>query len=165
MFILMNHTRSLSKVTSSFGKKRAQSGFTLVELLIALAVAAILALIVVPSYQQIIMKSRRADAVVALTDLANRFEQYYSDNNTYATATIGAGATTDVLSNTSSPQGYYTLSILSSGTTATSYKIQATRKSTGSQANDTLCGNYTLTDQQVRTISGTGTLVECWPKN
>jgi type IV pilus assembly protein PilE len=161
----MNHTRTPTNVASKAGKKRAQSAFTLVELLIVVTMAAILALIALPSYQQYIMKSRRTDAVIGLTDLANRLEQYYSDRNIYATATLATGATTDVLSNTDSPQGYYTLSILSSGTSATTYTIKATRKNTGPQANDTRCGDYTLTNQQVRTISGTGTLAECWPKN
>jgi type IV pilus assembly protein PilE len=139
-------------------------GFSLPELIIILMVIAILAVIALPSYQEQLRKSRRVDAVVALIDLANRLERNYSELNAYPqnAAEVAAFLPTTAAN---SPQGYYQLSFQGIGTasTATTFKIQATRISTGLQANDNTCGDYTLTDQGVRAITGTGTLAQCWP--
>lgn len=140
---------------------RCIGGFTLIELLMAVAIAAILATIAVPSYQETVRKSRRADAKVALEDLANRLERYYADNNTYVGPTIATGTSTDILSSANSPEGYYTLSI--EAQSASGFTIKATRKSTGPQANDTRCGDFTLDQAGTRGISGgTGTAADCW---
>jgi type IV pilus assembly protein PilE len=128
-------------------------GFTLTEMVIAVAIAAILASIAIPSYQGMLIKSRRADAKVALEDLANRLERYYADFNTY----VGAP-----LSNTSSPKGYYALSF-TTASSATNFTIQATRVATGPQANDTICGDFTLDqDENKGIVNGSGTVAECW---
>jgi type IV pilus assembly protein PilE len=141
-------------------------GFTLTEVLVAISIAAILATITVPAYLGQMQKSRRADAIVALTDLSNRLERYYADNNAYNTATIASGALTDVLASAASPQGFYTLSITGIGTdtTATTFTIQATRNLSGPQAGDTRCGDLTLTSAGVRGVSGTGTIDDCWSR-
>lgn len=145
---------------------RTNSGFTLLELMIALGVAALLALIAVPSYQEQLRKSRRADAIVALTVLANRLEMRRSELNAYPANATEVGTFLPTTA-TSSPQGYYTLSFEGIGTdsTATKFKIRATRSSTGPQAGDGQCGDYRLTEQGVRSITGTGTLAECWRTN
>lgn len=146
---------------------QGQAGYTIFELMITVAIAMIIATIALPSFREQVAKSRRADAIIALTDLANRLEQYYGETNTFATATLATNnSATDVLMSTSSPQGYYTLSILGSpDTTATTYTIKATRKSPGPQASDTRCGDYTLTNQGARAVSGSGTVAQCWPRN
>src|SRR6188472_4362389 len=91
-----------------FGSRRASAtrGFTLIEVMVVCAVVAILAAIAFPSYQLAVQKGRRADGTSALMDLANRMQRYYSENNTFATATIA-----NVGANSTSPQGYYTLTI------------------------------------------------------
>jgi type IV pilus assembly protein PilE len=61
-------------------------GFTLLELMIAVVVAAVLATIAVPSYQSSVKKSRRADAKSALLGLANAMERHFTVNNTYLDA-------------------------------------------------------------------------------
>jgi type IV pilus assembly protein PilE len=138
---------------------RRQAGFSMLELCAALAVLALLAAIAYPAYTSSLTKGRRADATTALLDLANRMEQYYVANNTFASATIAAGVTaTDVLTSTASTQGYYTLSI--SAQAANTYTITATR--TGSQAGDSLCGNYSLTSAGVKTVSGSLPSSRCW---
>ena len=67
---------------------KRQRGFTLIELMITVAVIAILAAIAYPSYQDSIRKSRRTDAKNALTQAMANMERYYTENNTYATAAI-----------------------------------------------------------------------------
>ena len=139
-------------------KFECSEGFTLLELLVAVMLAAILTAIAIPTYNQQVMHGHRADAKTSLGDLANRMERYYRDNNTYATATIGAMASTDVLSSSASGQGYYTLSI--SSATASTYSVTAAPA--GVQVKDTACGSYTLTSAGVESISGTSTVSQCW---
>ena len=58
-------------------------GFTLVELMIAVAIVGILASIAYPSYQDSVRKSRRADAKGALLGFANAMERHFTENNSY----------------------------------------------------------------------------------
>ena len=130
------------------------AGFTLLELMIVIAVIAILAAIVLPSYQNAVYKGRRADGTTALLDLANRMQRYYGDNNTFATATIA-----NVGASTTSPQGHYTLSIAAQA--VNTYTIQAAP--VGAQAGDAKCGTLTLTSASIRGRSGTEPDVsQCW---
>lgn len=61
------------------------AGFSLIELMIVVAIAAILAVIAYPSYQNKVYQSRRADAHAMLLDAAMRQERFNTDNNTYTT--------------------------------------------------------------------------------
>ena len=139
-------------------------GFSLMELLIVLVIMGVLSLFAYPNYNDYIMRAHRSDGQVALFDLANRMEQYYFERNTYHTATIGGGSTFDVLSNNTSPDGWYKLSINAS---ASAYTLQATP--TGSQASrDSRCQSLTLTNLGKKAIAigpagtPTGPAAECW---
>ncbi len=66
--------------------KPRMSGFTLVELLIVMVIASILMMVAVPSYRQSVIKSRRADARVALNDVAQRLERCYTQFGAYDAA-------------------------------------------------------------------------------
>jgi type IV pilus assembly protein PilE len=147
--------------TKMANPRQGCAGFSLIEIVVAVAIVAIIAAIAIPSYKDKVYKGRRADAKTALADLANRMESYYARNNTYATATIATGASaTDVLSSATSAGGSYTLSIVPAGTTATTYRIQAVPA--GLQAGDALCGTLSITSGNVKAVTGTGTLSECW---
>jgi type IV pilus assembly protein PilE len=134
-------------------------GFTLMELLTVVVIVGILAAIAFPSYNSYIYRSRRTDGKVALMNLANYMESYYSENNTYATATLTIGASVGTLgvSNTS-PEGYYTLTIPTQ--TATAYTLTATP--TGAQAGDTTCTTLTLTNTNVKGATPAGNEATCW---
>jgi type IV pilus assembly protein PilE len=67
-------------------------GFTLLELMIACAIVAILAAIAYPSYVNSVQKSRRSEATAALLGVASQMERYNTEKGTYATATLGTGA-------------------------------------------------------------------------
>ena len=133
---------------------RRQMGFTLIEVMIVVAIVAIIAAFAYPSYQDSVRKSRRADAKQALTDLAARMEQYYISNKSYTTTVANVG-----LSTATSPEGYYTLSVAAGPTTAiaTSYTLTAAATSKGNQNADTACATMTLNSVGTRTPS-TG----CW---
>ena len=66
-----------------------QQGFTLIELMVTVAIVGILAAIAYPSYQSSVIKSRRADAEGVLLGLANAMERHFTESNTY----LGAGTT------------------------------------------------------------------------
>jgi type IV pilus assembly protein PilE len=142
-----------------------KSGFTLLELLIVLLVAGILVSIAYPSYRSYIVKARRSDGQSAILNLASRMERYYSEQNTYQTATIGTGNATDVLSSSTSPEGWYTLSIPAKS--ASSYTLQATPVSTQGTG-DTTCQSLTLNNLGAKGIttgpagSPSGTVAKCW---
>lgn len=63
---------------------KSSGGFSLIELAIALVIISILAVFVYPSYLEQVKKGRRADAKIALVELAQLQEDYYADNNKYA---------------------------------------------------------------------------------
>lgn len=69
---------------------KRQRGFTLMEVMITVAIIGILAAIAFPSYQDSMRKSRRTDGKNALTQAVANMERFYAQNNTYATATLCA---------------------------------------------------------------------------
>jgi type IV pilus assembly protein PilE len=66
---------------------RKQHGFTLIELVITIAVVGILAAIALPSYQQYVIRSKRSAAQAQMMDIANRQQQYLLANRVYADKT------------------------------------------------------------------------------
>ena len=139
---------------------KEQQGFTLIELMIGVAIIGILAGIAYPSYQDSVMKSRRRDAQGALTGLANAMERHFTETNTYVGAADGSGVPT--IYATQSPvdggTAYYNLTI--DPVTASSFTLNATP--TGPQSNDK-CDTLTLTNTGARGFTGTGvTSTDCW---
>ncbi len=65
-------------------------GFTLIELMIVIAVIGILAAIAIPNYNEYVMRGRLTEAYSALTQMATKMEQHYQDNRSYATACAAA---------------------------------------------------------------------------
>jgi len=125
-------------------------GFTLVEMMVTIAVISILAAIAYPAYTHFTYKARRTEATGSLLDFATRMERYYTENNSYAGATVD-----NIMGGADTEHGYYTLSVtLSNGNQ--SYTLSASRA--GAQASDT-CGTFTLNSLGAKSVSGTGT---CW---
>lgn len=114
-------------------------GFTLIELMVTVAIIAVLAMIALPAYQSYILKSRRIDAKNALVALQLAQEKYRGNNATYAQAIADLGI------ETTSPQGYYTIAIKASSAPDTTYEASATAKTTGPQATDNGCLSLSVT--------------------
>ena len=130
--------------------------FTLTELLIVVAIVGVLTAIAIPSYNNYIMRANRSEATTALLDLANKMEQYFVRNNTYATATLA-----DVGATAATENGIYLLSLDEGTLSATTYTLLATPQ--GSQAaRDTECATFIYDQLGVKGISGTSTVEECW---
>lgn len=130
--------------------KRTGLGFSLIELMIAVAIVGILAAVAFPSYQQYLRKGARAEAQSHMMDIAGRQGQFLIDNRAYA-ATVGELSVTTPASVSSK----YTIAIATAATPPT-FTITATP--TGDQAHDT-CRILTLDSSGAKTASGPGT---CW---
>ena len=142
------------------------SGFTLIELMIVVAVAALLLTIALPMYQESTRKSRRAEAVAALAQLQQRQERHRADNPQYA-ATFAAFAPPAPASATPN----YTLGIASAA--AGSYTITATANAGAPQFADTSCrvltivmagGNLTTSSTNAGGAVDTTNINRCWAR-
>ena len=125
-------------------------GFTLIELMIVIAVLAILVAIAYPSYQRHIEKTRRADGQSALLGAAQEMERCFTRNNTYTGC-----FTTDPTSPQASPDEFYNLHAT---LTATTYTLNAVPA--GAQTTDA-CGTFTL-DHRGNRGHGGGANDRCW---
>lgn len=132
---------------------QSEAGFTLIELMIVVAVVAILAAIAVPSYQEQVRKSRRAQAKSDLVEYAQMAERYFTVNNSY----VGFALPT-----TQSPReggtARYVLA-LNPAATATTFTITATAQ--GAQAEDR-CKDLSVTNTGAKGHTGSVPLSECW---
>jgi type IV pilus assembly protein PilE len=135
-------------------------GFTLVELMITVAIVAILATIAMANYTSQIQKSRRTDARSAVMDLAGREEKLFSTTNAYsgAPSDLGYGAVGAVFPITVG-SGYYQVSV-TVASPPISYLITAT--AFGSQASDTKCITLSVDQFGSQTSTGTETAATCW---
>jgi type IV pilus assembly protein PilE len=131
-------------------------GFTLLEVMIACAIVAILAAIAYPSYVSSVQKSRRAEAKAALLGVASQLERYTTEKGTYATAALGTGAGAVYANHTEN--SYYNLSL--TNLTATTYTVRAAP--TAAQTGDP-CGTMTYNEQGVKDVTGgSWTKAQCW---
>lgn len=137
-------------------KSKKLNGFTLLEMLIVVAIAGILASVAYPQYTEYVRRAARADAMVLLLDAANKQEQYYADNRSY----------TDDLSlinvPTTSENGYFTIAV-EVPDSGTSFTITATAAA-GAVAGDTACTTFTITDTGVKGSTGTSDTDDCWER-
>lgn len=135
-----------------------QRGFTLIELMITVAVVGILAAVAYPSYTQYIVRANRSAAQSFMFAVANKQEQYMLDARSYASNLTALNMTlpADVAAK------YAITSTSDMTTTPPSYLVTATPQ--GSQlSNDTKCGTLTLNQLGVKTKSGTASVVsDCW---
>ncbi|MCP5419133.1 MAG: type IV pilin protein [Gammaproteobacteria bacterium] len=153
----MNHQQRCS---GRRNRRPEVQGFTLIELMIAVAIVAILAAIALPAYQDQIRKARRGDAEAVLLEAAQWMERYYTANNRYDDpANPGNPPTGFPLTKSPKAGGdtFYTIAI--SAVSANAFTLTATPA--GPQTSDT-CGNLTYTNTGVKGRSGTAALDTCW---
>lgn len=135
--------------------KTAQQGFTLIEVMIVVAIIGILAAIAYPSYDEYVKRGNRTEGQAFLSDVAARQERYFSQNNKYITA-VGDIAKLG-LSNANSPTSKYTLAIATVANDG-GYTLTANQ-----QFGDTKCGNLSLNALGEKDRSGSGKSVnDCW---
>ena len=152
-----------------------QGGYTLIEILIVVAILGLLAAIAIPSYQNSILASNRSVAQAALLDLANRQEQFYLDNRTYTTDLTNLGypagmvfsnggnsamAFNDnhtLVASTSNERLYF---VQIAAANARAFAVSAVPQL--EQADDTECGSLSLTSTGVKGETGSASVSDCW---
>ena len=129
-----------------------RNGFTLVELMITVAVVVILAAIAYPAFQDSVRKARRTDAHGDLMQAAQRLERCFTQFHAYNDA--GCGIVAPLVAGYSSTEDFYQIS--RTELTATAYTLQAAPPAGGPQNDDTGCTAITL-DQ-----TGARSPADCW---
>jgi len=140
-----------------------QQGFTLIELIIVIAIVGILTSIALPMYRDYVIRANRTEAKAALAAVALAQERFYSANNTYTSNIASLGSMTVVKSTGETDGGYYSISIAlqSSGN---AYTLSATPQAKAGQASDN-CKILTLTNTGLKNVSGANsgyTAANCW---
>ena len=133
------------------------SGFTLLEVLVVLAIVAIITAVAVPSYKNYIIKSQRLDGINSLNLMVLTQERFYNDNGMFSSSLAGLN---NYLGDYLNDEYNYTVS---SSDTSSSYTITAAAKFNSSQNDDTEggidCSTLTLTVSGLnRTVSPS----QCW---
>jgi type IV pilus assembly protein PilE len=142
--------------------KSNQRGFTLIELMITVAIVAILASVAYPSYMRHLARAKRAAAEGLMQNVASKQEQYMLNARTFYPPV--SGSTTDL-----SPLGVvvgnevatnYTVTVVSdNAATPPSFYVEAVPK-TAQATNDSRCGTLRLTNTAAKTASGGS--ADCW---
>ena len=158
---------NLLVVVANHGKKfqlhgkhmKKINGFSLIELMVVIAIIGILAGIAYPSYTDSVRKSRRAEAKEALLAAAGRQERYYLQQNKYVITSADIAS----VANTTTENGYYAISVAScSGASETCFKMTAT--AAGAQVSDTDCKTFTIDNvgNKGATNSSDVAVTNCW---
>lgn len=143
----------------------SNSGFTLIELMIVVAIVAILLALAFPSYSEFVRKGNRSIARTHLLDIANRQQEFFLNNKTYAASLADLGFTAASMGISSKGEevaagagnSVYAFSITSAG--ANAYALSAAPQN--SQTQDTKCGTFSLNSNGTK--AATGSLgIECW---
>lgn len=138
--------------------RRYSGGFTLIELMIVVAVIGILAAVAAPSYRESVAKSRRAEVRTILLEASQWMERHYSENFRYDTNSAGTAVADIFPANLAqSPRdsgGAYTIAV--SASAQRSYTLTATRVAGGPVASDK-CGNFQITNTGVKSNPGFST--------
>jgi type IV pilus assembly protein PilE len=149
-----------------------QRGFTLIEIMIVVAILGLLAAIAIPSYQESVRKSRRAEARGQLLEVAQYMQRFYSQNDSFATRKDGTAFAIPsdlalVPRTAASGAQSYTIGFTAATASASnpglaSFKIQAVRRPGGPMASDK-CGDLTLENTGLRGVLNASDSVEnCW---
>ena len=146
-----------------------QRGFTLVEIMVVLAIVMTIAAIAMPSYTENINRSKRAEAKAQLLEAAQYMQRYYSQNDSYAQNRAGTAVTIpDTLARVprtaAAGSQNYTIGFATPAPTTATFTLQAAPRAGGSMASDK-CGTFTLTQAGQRGVAGNaaGTTADsCW---
>jgi len=123
--------------------RRNARGFTLLEVMIAMVIVAILAAVAYPSYIRHVQDARRNEAKTALLDTANRLERCFTEQYSYQADSCPSGSV--------SVGDYYTLTVTTPS--ASEYRLEASPKPNSAQAGDR-CGTLILDQDGQRRLEG-----------
>jgi type IV pilus assembly protein PilE len=151
------------------GMRQRASGFTLIELMIVVAVIVVLSMIALPSFLDSVRKSRRSDAFAAMTQIQQAQERWRANNPSYSADLTGEPADGGLKLADTTPSGYYTLALSDVGPAG--YTVTATAASGSSQASDSACvrlvlelqgGNFRYNSVNAGDVEDTSGASRCW---
>jgi type IV pilus assembly protein PilE len=140
---------------STVTRSRRARGFSLLELVVTLAIVAILASLALPGYRAQQLRARRTEAISALMQIAALQERHYLRHHTYTLA-LEAVPPAGLGLRASSENGRYAIAI----TAADAAGFSATATAVGSQAGDSRCAAFTINETGARTA----TSPDCWSR-
>lgn len=141
-------------------KRAPQTGFTLIELMIVVAIIGILMAVALPSYRAYIERGDRASARAALMEAQQFMERFYATNDRYDQDKAGSAVALPArLLSVPADSPKYTLSLntTTNPLTVNSYQLEAAPIGTVSK-----CATLTLTNTGVKGMTGSGTVADCW---
>jgi type IV pilus assembly protein PilE len=133
---------------------KTQNGFTLIELMIVVAIVGILAAVALPSYQDYLMRGKIPDATTGLASKRVKMEQFFQDNRTYLADATTSPATNDCTAADTTTSQYFDFSCVAAPTAA-GYTLQAVGKATGTMTGFT----YTIDQSGTRTSGFSAALI------
>lgn len=150
--------------------KNYASGFTLIELMMVIAVVAVLAAIAIPAYNDQVTKARRADAKTSIMELVSRQERFYTQYLSYTSTIVGPNGCSGTacglnMGSNKSSEGFYTLAVTTSpngcapasSTLCRGFEVTATPI-----AVDDKCKTLTISHTGVETSTGSESAEYCW---
>ena len=139
-----------------------QAGLTLVELMVVVAVMAVLASIAYPLYTNQVQKTRRADAKIALQNVALAQERFYTINGRYTANLSSLQVSAAIRDDSTSDEGYYDIALSVTGSDNEQFTVTASKK--GAQASDNDCAEFVIDQLGVKTATDhtDAANTKCW---
>lgn len=136
---------------------KRQSGITLIELMIVVAIVGILAAIAYPSYRAYVLRSNRTDAKIALEQTAQALEKCFTRYMAYDSDNCTAAKQLDDGGSFETSHGFYKVTGKIENATFT---LTATAQA--GQVSDKECMNFSVKETGAKSVSGTGSTDRCW---
>lgn len=153
----------MRQMTDTIQLRKRLLGFTLIELMMTIAVIGILAAVALPSYQEHVRRTNRTEAKGILLEMTQLLERNFTEANRYDLKSDATNFTLPVTQSPKTGTAKYTIRFKAGTLTQNTYTLEAVP--TGTMANDA-CATLTLTHTGIKGVSGNSSLAasDCWQR-